>query len=497
MQRSVVVLFLVVVSWSVLLARVPQDQHFLAPVERNAFASLTSYDSLQAFLKAITASPHISMKTIGTTRESRAVVAVSVDQRKRKAKEPRLRVLLFAQQHGDEPSGKEAMTLLLAKCASGAASDLLSHIELTVVPQMNPDGAERGQRRTSDGIDLNRSHLILSSPETDALHQFFYDWKPQVTLDVHEYGAYSDSWTAGGYVKRGDVQLGMLTNLNSSSALKVYQHTQVYPFVASRMARAGFAFNEYIVGSPQDRVRHSTTEINDGRQSFGILNTLSFIQEGRNGRSPGGNLERRVRSQLAGIEGLLEYCNDNAGEIRTLVAAEQAKLVNAAGRNFALRMEHIHGSGVLRIPAETYPGGRDTIVEITPYHDAVHAVCETTVPAGYCIPASEHEVIDLLQRHHVKMERVATPRHVIAETWLIDSVATDALEEDTLPRPCVRTMRETLLLKPGDIIVRTDQWHSLFLASMLEPESLWGLVKYEKFGGLLKGRKFPIARIPY
>jgi len=30
----------------------------------------------------------------------------------------KLRVMLFAQQHGDEPSGKEALTMLLAKIAT-------------------------------------------------------------------------------------------------------------------------------------------------------------------------------------------------------------------------------------------------------------------------------------------------------------------------------------------------------------------------------------------
>jgi hypothetical protein len=52
------------------------------------------------------------------------------------------------------------------------------------------------------------------------------------------------------------------------------------------------------------------------------------------------------------------------------------------------------------------------------------------------------------------------------------------------------------VLRPGDIIVRTDQTRSLFLAVLLEPESMWGLVKYNGFSSLLQGKEYPILRIP-
>jgi hypothetical protein len=36
----------------------------------------------------------------------------------------------------------------------------------------------------------------------------------------------------------------------------------------------------------------------------------------------------------------------------------------------------------------------------------------------------------------------------------------------------------------------------MFLPSMLEPESIWGLLKYAAFAELLKEKKYPICRIP-
>ena len=119
----------------------------LAPVERNGFTTVTSYDTLQAFLREIAQLPFIHVEQIAQTRQGRSVNVVRISTPQDSA--ARIRILLFAQQHGDEPAGKEALTLLLAKVASGELQNLLSRIDLFVIPLMNPDGAELHQRRTA------------------------------------------------------------------------------------------------------------------------------------------------------------------------------------------------------------------------------------------------------------------------------------------------------------------------------------------------------------
>ena len=102
--------------------------------------------------------------------------------------EPRegvLTVLISCQQHGNEPSGKEA-ALELARELVVDDGGLLDHMDLILVPQINPDGAQAGTRRNAADADLNRNHVMLSEPETTALHDLFLDWMPEVTLDVHE-----------------------------------------------------------------------------------------------------------------------------------------------------------------------------------------------------------------------------------------------------------------------------------------------------------------------
>jgi hypothetical protein len=178
-----------------------------------------------------------------------------------------------------------------------------------------------------------------------------------------------------------------------------------------------------------------------------------------------------------------------------MVTAERARLSGMAGSEFSLRMEHVHGNGALRIPVTLVPSGYDTVLAVGPYHDVVQATARTTVPQGYYIPAAQRPVIELLQRHHVQLEMVQAERTINVERYWIDSVGTDVLEEDTLPRPFVHKTSETLGVHPGDVVLSTAQWHSMFLPTMLEPESIWGILKYEAFATLLKEKKYPICRI--
>ena len=84
----------------------------------------------------------------------------------------------------------------------------------------------------------------------------------------------------------------------------------------------------YSPGGPPEieYIRHSTFDINDGRQSFAIQNTFSFIQEGLNGKDRySDNIKHRAESQMLGMLGLLNYAYNNCKKIKKLVADEQRK----------------------------------------------------------------------------------------------------------------------------------------------------------------------------
>ncbi|MDI5791599.1 hypothetical protein PO124_34315 [Bacillus licheniformis] len=65
---------------------------------------------------------------------------------------------------------------------------MLDKINVIVVPRVNPDGSYQFNRRLANGIDGNRDHVKLESPEVRAIHQEFNKYSPEVVIDAHEYG---------------------------------------------------------------------------------------------------------------------------------------------------------------------------------------------------------------------------------------------------------------------------------------------------------------------
>jgi len=440
---------------------------------------------------------NIQTERIAISREGRAVTLVKVTSSAVFGSDShKLRVMLFAQQHGDEPSGKEALLLLLTKAFSGKLNHLLEHLDLLIIPQVNPDGSERRQRRTADGIDLNRSHVLLNSPEVKALHDLFHAWMPHVTLDIHEYCSFNSRWMESGLIRTADVQLGTLTNLNSSAEIRAYQREQMMPFITAEMCRQGYSFHEYIVGSPSSGVRHSTTEINDGRQSFGMLNTRSFLQEGRKWRGFSERLEHRAAAQLASIEALLSHCRMHADEILELVTRERRNLLSMAGNQAIVRMEHVtEGEETMEIPGCDTRLGRDMTLSLSPYQSAVRSLSTVELPSAYIIPAGYATVAGLLGSHHVRLIPVAERRRVPVQTSFIEKIDWEILEGERLAKPSVWTEPGIHQLYPGDLVVPTTQLHALFVATLLESESMWGLARYPQYAPLMTEGVFPFRRV--
>jgi hypothetical protein len=98
-------------------------------------------------------------------------------------------VLLWSQMHGDEPTATSALfdlfDFLRRHRDDAAVSRILSRLTLHVVPMLNPDGAERFQRRNVQSIDINRDALRLQTPEGQALKALRDRIEPRLGFNLH------------------------------------------------------------------------------------------------------------------------------------------------------------------------------------------------------------------------------------------------------------------------------------------------------------------------
>jgi hypothetical protein len=104
-----------------------------------------------------------------------------------------LRVFMWSQMHGDEPTATSALIDMFAYFQKHRNQDWVKKIGETMtiraVPMLNPDGQELYQRRNLQGIDINRDALDLKTPEARLLKQLRDAWSPAIGFNLHNQNA--------------------------------------------------------------------------------------------------------------------------------------------------------------------------------------------------------------------------------------------------------------------------------------------------------------------
>lgn len=126
---------------------------------------------------------------IGRSVEDRAIFRL-------KYGEGPIKVLLWSQMHGDEPTATMALFDLFNFFeAEGDGFDswreeLASKLTLYCIPMLNPDGAERFQRRTAMDVDMNRDARATATVEAALLKEQAMTLRPDFAFNLHNQNNY-------------------------------------------------------------------------------------------------------------------------------------------------------------------------------------------------------------------------------------------------------------------------------------------------------------------
>lgn len=127
----------------------------------------------------------LSVSQVGQSFEKRSIHQVKAGTGDKK-------VLLWSQMHGDEATATMALFDIfnfLKENNDGFDSlrkTILANVTLYAVPMLNPDGAQRFQRRTALEIDMNRDALRLQTPEGRLLKELQQTLQPLVGFNLHD-----------------------------------------------------------------------------------------------------------------------------------------------------------------------------------------------------------------------------------------------------------------------------------------------------------------------
>jgi len=214
-MRHLVTLVAVLIVSSPLPANDPVPSEWRTVAEKTEFRATSSYDDTVDLLRRIAAaSPAIQLEFFGRSAMSRPLPLVVVSGKKLFTPEAAGRagapvVLVQSCIHAGEVDGKDASLMMLRDWALERRS-LPGETVVLFVPIFNADGHERvspfnrpnqdgpvagmGFRTTANGINLNRDHMRLASPEMRALVRLFNRWRPHLHVDNHVTDGSDHAW---------------------------------------------------------------------------------------------------------------------------------------------------------------------------------------------------------------------------------------------------------------------------------------------------------------
>lgn len=482
------------------------------PAERQGFRATPSYAETIAFLEQLERRfPQIQLGYFGTSAAGRRLPLVVVSNENafvaKRAKRTRKPIVMVQSGiHAGEIDGKDATLMLLRDLALGRHRQLLDGVVLLFVPIYNVDGHERvspfnrpnqvgpeagmGFRTTANGLDLNRDHLKLVSPEARQLLALVTSWEPHLHVDVHVTNGVEHGWRLTWAWAEAPLAAPSIDRWLGAHM----------PRVLAAASAAGHPNGPYVeLVDDADPSKGFTSSVHEPRYSTGyfpLRNRPSLLVE-TNAHVP---YAERVRATYDFLLALLaEVAREPAGLVEAVRLADERTV--ALGRPDAAPSAMVIAwkegtadratlplapwasatSMVTGQPSLTYSGApRD--LELPWYH-RVEPAKSAPRPRGYLVLPGWIQIEQRLRDHGLRAARLRRSTTVEVETlWLDDPrFETPTYQGLTRTTAGVRAQRERREVPEGALWIPADQPLFELAVQLLEPEApdslfAWGLL---------------------
>lgn len=391
-------------------------------------------------------------------------------------------VLLVGQQHGDEPAGSEALLVIARELAQGLLQPELEHINVVIVPRANPDGAAGGQRVTAGGLDMNRDHLLLNTPEAQALARLTRDYQPTVIVDAHEYTVVGRYLQKFGAVQKFDALVQYATTANVPEFLtKAAEEWYRRPLLAALKGQ-GLTTEWYYTTSTDladKKISMGGTRPDTGRNVEALKNSVSLLLETRGVGIGRLHIQRRVHTQVTAISSVLASTAQRASELGQLRPYLDKEVSALACKGEAI------------VEAAPTPAQYDLVMldpasgddkTITVDWDSALALRSTKTrarPCGYLLSASSTTAVERLLLQGVQVLRVAEPGAMLGDSYRESSRTTGERQDvrGTIAGSApiinvqVNLIRGLVDVQRGSYYVPLNQPLSNLVLAALEPDT--------------------------
>ncbi len=139
------------------------------------------HHEIQPLINSLKSENGFEVNILGKSIEGRTISMISIGSGK-------TNILLWSQMHGDEPTATMAILDIFNYLKTN--KEILQNVKLHFIPMLNPDGAEKFNRRNAIGIDINRDAQRLQSPESKILKAARDSLNADFGFNLHDQSKY-------------------------------------------------------------------------------------------------------------------------------------------------------------------------------------------------------------------------------------------------------------------------------------------------------------------
>lgn len=504
------------VAWGTLEAQ-STFAELLTRAERSDFIETSSYDDVMGMVESLAAlSDDIHLTSFGYTNEGRRLPLLVLGAPDASPEAVRAtgktRVYLQGNIHAGEVCGKEALLMLVRDYARGMYPAWTDDLVLLIAPIYNADGNERvdlrnrprqhgplggmGQRPNAQGLDLNRDHMKLDSPEARSLVAMMTAYDPHVGVDLH---------TTNGTRHAYHLTYSTPLHPNTPTGIDRFLRDEWIPTVTDRI-KSDHGWDYYYYGNHSPRRPGWYTF--DHRPRFnnnyiGLRNRMAILSESY-AYDP---FEDRVMATLWFVEEILTFAQENAGEIRRRV--DEAASESVVGQALATRATFAQSDEEVTIllgevAEERHPQTGEIILRrldtVTPtrmHEYGTFEASETEVaPDVYYVLPEAADALERLMAHGVAVVPAPEGEQLRVERFLIESSTAAARPfQGRVERTITGSWEATVeVLPPGTMAVPVDQPLGRLAFSLLEPRSDDGFTNWAILDDAIEAGNYPILR---
>ncbi|MBE0675524.1 MAG: hypothetical protein IH591_12765 [Bacteroidales bacterium] len=449
-------------------------------IDEDRFASHA--EVMEWISRNIEGKPGAEVKIIG---ESAKGLPIPVIYLQRPGPAPKLKVWFQGVLHGNEPAGAEALLYLATQLLNDPeTSAMLEHLSVAILPIANIDGYVAMDRRSAEGLDLNRDQSKYADRVSMTIKRAFIEWEPDIAYDLHEYQPTRKEYA--GFGVRGasisyDVKFLPTGFLNVPEVLR-RASVEIFEAEAKKaLDSLGYTHNFYFsadVSGDEMILSKGAQSPQSSSTSYALSNAISMLVEVRGIGLGKTSLARRTHSLVIVAGSCLKSAVTHREEIRSIVKTAREETISRKN-DIVVTSE----------PAEKYFDIRlidlqtsDIIVEKIKVRDALDLkpVLVRSRPAGYIIEAGAEREAEILRLLGLNLEPIKPQKKYSVESYTVKDYEEEDSEWEGIKRVTATTeVRESRRRFPeGAWYISLAQKNANYAVSLLEPESANGFVSF-------------------